>query len=88
MGGCGISFDSTSIDFGPGNQLVLYTDGLIETRDQPIDARLDALLAVLDDPDRSIDATCDVLLHTLRDDHDHDDVALLIARAGQQPPQL
>ncbi|MFE5922216.1 SpoIIE family protein phosphatase [Streptomyces sp. NPDC056468] len=85
LGGCGISFDSTTIKFGPGNQLVLYTDGLIETRDQPIDARLDALLNVLDDPNRSIDATCDLLLHTLRDDDDHDDVALLIARAGPSP---
>ena len=70
---------------GPGDQLVLYTDGLVETRDQPIDERLDALLDILDDPDRSLDATCDLLLHTLRARGDHDDVALLIARAGHSP---
>ncbi|MBV7698575.1 SpoIIE family protein phosphatase [Streptomyces sp. TRM70350] len=85
LGGCGISFDTTSFAFRPGNQLVLYTDGLVETRDLPIDARLDALLDILDDPDRSLDATCDLLLHTLRDEGDHDDVALLIARAGHSP---
>ncbi|QIP83232.1 SpoIIE family protein phosphatase [Streptomyces sp. Tu 2975] len=86
LGGCGISFDSTSIDIGSGDQLVLYTDGLVETRDQPIDARLNALLDVLDDPDRSLDATCDLLLRTLRGGGDHDDVALLIARAGHHGP--
>ncbi|MER6612213.1 SpoIIE family protein phosphatase [Streptomyces xantholiticus] len=85
LGGCGISFDTTRLDIGPGDQLVLYTDGLIETRDQPIDTRLDALLDVLDDPDRSLDATCDLLLHTLRAEGDHDDVALLIARAAPYP---
>jgi serine phosphatase RsbU (regulator of sigma subunit) len=82
LGGCGISFESASIDFGPGDHLVLYTDGLVETRDQPIDARLNALLDILDDPSRSLDDTCDRLLHTLRHSGEHDDVALLIARAG------
>ncbi|MFI8950493.1 SpoIIE family protein phosphatase [Streptomyces sp. NPDC053750] len=82
LGGCGISFESASIGFVPGDQLVLYTDGLVETRDQPIDVRLAALLQVLDDPDRSLDATCDLLLHTLRHSGEHDDVALLVARAA------
>lgn len=85
LGGCGIPFDTTSIDVGPGDQLVLYTDGLVEARDQAIDARLSALLEVLDDPHRSLDATCDLLLRTLRGEGDHDDVALLIARAGHGP---
>ncbi|MEU7331956.1 SpoIIE family protein phosphatase [Streptomyces parvus] len=85
LGGCGISFESTPIDFEPGDQLVLYTDGLVETRDQSIDARLKALLDVLDDPRRSLDATCDLLLHTLRHSGERDDVALLIARAGAGP---
>ncbi|MFD7436371.1 SpoIIE family protein phosphatase [Streptomyces sp. NPDC059861] len=82
LGGCGIRFDSTSFDFGPGDQLVLYTDGLVERRDQPIDACLAVLLAVLDDPTRPLDTTCDQLLRILRAGGDHDDVALLIARAG------
>ncbi|MFG2773051.1 SpoIIE family protein phosphatase [Streptomyces sp. NPDC048350] len=85
LGGCGIPFDTTAIGFAPGDQLVLYTDGLVETRDQAIDVRLNALLAVLDDPHRSLDATCDLLLRTLREEGDHDDVALLIARAGPVP---
>ncbi|NEE57423.1 SpoIIE family protein phosphatase, partial [Streptomyces sp. SID8455] len=76
------SFDTTTISIAPGDQLVLYTDGLVETRDQPIDERLGALLDVLDDPGRSLDVTCDLLLHTLRAVGDRDDVALLIVRAG------
>ncbi|MFB7368825.1 SpoIIE family protein phosphatase [Streptomyces sp. NPDC056222] len=85
LGGCGIPFDTTSVGVGPGDQLILYTDGLVETRGQAIDARLNALLDVLDDPHRSLDATCDLLLRTLRSEGDHDDVALLIARASNGP---
>lgn len=87
-------FHTTTLALHPGDQLVLYTDGLVERRDQPIDASLDTLLALLDDPHRSLDETCELLLHTLRHPGDHDDVALLIARVlpsvisqdGTQPP--
>lgn len=82
LGGCGVPFVSTSFAFVPGDQLVLYTDGLVERRDQPIDSCLEVLLAVLDDPTRPLDATCDELLRILRAGGGHDDVALLIARAG------
>ncbi|MGW1541880.1 SpoIIE family protein phosphatase [Streptomyces sp. NPDC002309] len=81
LGGCGIPFVSTSFAFRPGDQLVLYTDGLVERRDRPIDACLDVLLAVLDDPARPLDATCDQLLRILRAGGGHDDVALLVVRA-------
>ncbi|MGI5430340.1 PP2C family protein-serine/threonine phosphatase [Streptomyces sp. CA-179760] len=85
LGVCGTSFDTTSIAFRPGNQLVLYTDGLVETRDQPIDARLDTLLEVLGHAGRSLNATCELLLRTLRGEGNPDDVALLIARASHSP---
>ncbi|MFD3700435.1 SpoIIE family protein phosphatase [Streptomyces sp. NPDC058646] len=81
LGGCGVAFSTTLVDIEPGAQLVLYTDGLVETRDQAIDERLEALLDVLDDPHRALDITCDLLLRRLRHPGDHDDVALLIARA-------
>ncbi|MFG2988949.1 SpoIIE family protein phosphatase [Streptomyces sp. NPDC048257] len=80
LGGCGVAFRTTSLVIEAGDQLVLYTDGLVETRDEPIDTRLEVLLDVLDDPSRSLEETCDLLLHTLRHPGDHDDVALLIAR--------
>ncbi|WP_328404722.1 SpoIIE family protein phosphatase [Streptomyces sp. NBC_00390] len=88
-------FHTTTLALHPGEQLVLYTDGLVERRDRAIDESLDGLLALLDDPHRSLDDTCDVLLNTLRHPGDPDDVALLIARVlpstlstnGTQLPQ-
>lgn len=63
-----------------GDLLVLYTDGLVETRHDPIDQRLEILLSLLNEPNNPLQQTCDLLLHTLRHPDDHDDVALLIAR--------
>ncbi|MCX4825180.1 SpoIIE family protein phosphatase [Streptomyces sp. NBC_01142] len=87
-------FHTTTLALHPCDQLVMYTDGLVERRDQPIDESLDTLLALLDDPHRSLDETSELLLHTLRHPGDHDDVALLIAqvlpfrisRDSTQPP--
>lgn len=81
LGVGGVPFRTTAFHLGPGDLLVLYTDGLVETRDQPIDQRLNALLDLLDDPKQPLEEICDQLLHTLRRPDDHDDVALLIARA-------
>ncbi|MFE0043445.1 SpoIIE family protein phosphatase [Streptomyces albireticuli] len=80
LGVGGVPFESVGVRLGPGDAVVLYTDGLVETRDQDIDVRLEALLAVLDAAPRDLEATCDLLLTTLRDGNDQDDVALLIAR--------
>ena len=61
VGGVAFSHRPT-VDLRPGDQLVLYTDGLVETRDQPIDERLDALLALLAEPGGPLEETCDLLL--------------------------
>jgi hypothetical protein len=71
------SFSRTAFDLGPGDRLVLYTDGLVEIRDQPIDKRLDRLQRLLAQPDPTVEDTCDRLLHELRHPGDHDDVAWL-----------
>ncbi|WP_138899959.1 SpoIIE family protein phosphatase [Streptomyces albidochromogenes] len=76
-----VTFHTTAVRLNPGDRLVLYTDGLVETRDQAIDDRLNDLLTHLGDPPGSLEETCDLLLHALRHPGDHDDVALLIARA-------
>ncbi|MFC7846405.1 SpoIIE family protein phosphatase [Streptomyces sp. NPDC001046] len=81
LGVGGVPFESTTFDMRPGDQLVLYTDGLVETRDDPIDRRLEDLVDLLSPPYGSVEETCDRLLERLRGPTDHDDVALLIARA-------
>jgi serine phosphatase RsbU (regulator of sigma subunit) len=86
LGVGGVPFESTTVDLKPGDRLVLYTDGLVEIRDTPIDVRLEALLRLLAPSDRSAEETCDRLLRLLRRPADRDDVALLIACAQPLAP--
>ncbi|MFD8429199.1 SpoIIE family protein phosphatase [Streptomyces coelicoflavus] len=81
LGVGGVAFSTTTVGLEPGDRLVFYTDGLVETRRQPLDERLDALLALLEGPDRPLEEVCDLLLRTLHEPENSDDVALLIARA-------
>ncbi|MEU9443566.1 SpoIIE family protein phosphatase [Streptomyces sp. NPDC048304] len=81
LGVGGVRFGTTMVELRPGDVLVLYTDGLVETRQHAIDDRLNTLLDLLDEPQRPLEETCDVLLYGLRHPDDHDDVALLVARA-------
>ncbi|WP_328484106.1 SpoIIE family protein phosphatase [Streptomyces sp. NBC_00377] len=81
LGVGGVPFETITLALDPGDQLVLYTDGLVETRDDPIDTRLDDLLRLLSPPCPSAEESCDRLLRELRKPADHDDVALLIAHA-------
>ncbi|MFJ4695449.1 SpoIIE family protein phosphatase [Streptomyces sp. NPDC088766] len=81
LGVGGVAFSSTDVDLGPGDRLVLYTDGLVETRTHSLDERLELLLTLLDDPARPLEELCDLLLRELHHPDNHDDVALLVARA-------
>ncbi|MFI8521899.1 SpoIIE family protein phosphatase [Streptomyces sp. NPDC085481] len=81
LGVGGVAFRNEEIPFAAGDELVLYTDGLVETRDQDIDVRLATLTHLLDRPSLPLEETCDLLLDALRGTDGHDDVALLIARA-------
>ncbi len=86
LGVGGVPFETTTIRLYPSDELVLYTDGLVESRHHPIDKRLETLLHLLEVPDRTLEETCDRLLHELRRPDDPDDVALLIARAQPFDP--
>ncbi|MEZ3179630.1 SpoIIE family protein phosphatase [Streptomyces pimonensis] len=86
LGVGGVAFSTTTVELEPGDLLVLYTDGLVETRRDPLDERLDRLLALLDHPGDSLEEVCDLLLRTLHEPDNFDDVALLIARATAPAP--
>ncbi|WP_395359991.1 SpoIIE family protein phosphatase [Streptomyces sp. YH02] len=81
LGVGGGTFRTTRVAFRPGDRLVLYTDGLIETRHEGIDERLALLVGLLDDMRGPLEETCDQLLRALRRPGAPDDVALLIARS-------
>ncbi|MBD0741392.1 PAS sensor protein [Streptomyces sp. CBMA152] len=80
LGVGGVPFRTTDLRLRAGDDLVLYTDGLVEVRDQDIDQRLEALTDLLAGPHRPLEDTCDLLLSALRRPDTADDVALLIAR--------
>ncbi len=81
LGVGGVAFEVTEIQLEPGDQLVMYTDGLVEDRGRSLDAGLLEMLQLLDDPYRSLQQTCDLLIGSLRrDGGDGDDVVLLVAR--------
>ncbi len=65
-----------------GSLLLLYTDGLVETRTRSFDDGIDLLSAVLarSDDDRSPAQTCDALLEALVPADPEDDVAVLAIR--------
>ncbi|MCF3171604.1 SpoIIE family protein phosphatase, partial [Streptomyces violaceoruber] len=69
-----------------GDRLLLYTDGLVETRDDPIDERLDLLLRTIGSLGPSLDDTCARLVDSMRRPEDPDDVALLLVELVETWP--
>jgi PAS domain S-box-containing protein len=65
----------------PGSTLVLYTDGLVERRDEEIDRGLQRLAEAAAHPTENTESLCDLLLDELSDPGGlTDDIALLIVR--------
>ncbi|MET8818966.1 SpoIIE family protein phosphatase [Streptomyces rochei] len=76
----GTTFTTHRLTLAPGSRVLLYTDGLVETRTDPIDDRLQLLLDLLTrHAHRELEDTCDLLLEELRHPGSRDDVALLLA---------
>jgi serine phosphatase RsbU (regulator of sigma subunit) len=64
-----------------GARLVLYTDGLVERRDERLDRSLEALREVVESAPQSVEALADDVLAAMApDDEWPDDVALITAR--------
>jgi serine phosphatase RsbU (regulator of sigma subunit)/integral membrane sensor domain MASE1/anti-sigma regulatory factor (Ser/Thr protein kinase) len=75
-----VAFCESSVWIEPGATLLLYTDGLVERRSEPIDERLRLLQRTAGESPDDLEATCDHLIRTLLDEGPADDVALLAVR--------
>ncbi|WP_409473653.1 ATP-binding SpoIIE family protein phosphatase [Streptomyces sp. HC307] len=80
-----VSFDTLEVSVDDGSLLVLYTDGLVESRDRDIEEGLAALRDELTKRHPSLEEACDVLLRRQHPDGHHDDIALLMARLTGLP---
>jgi PAS domain S-box-containing protein len=80
LGVGGEPFEEIDVDLPDGALLALYTDGLVESRNHPLDEGLTAFRAALDDPQRPLEDVCDHILAELDTAHGEDDIALLMAR--------
>jgi PAS domain S-box-containing protein len=86
----GLPFEETEVQLPEGSLLVLYTDGMVESRQRDLDIGLNAMRKVLSEvelqPDglprdkSSLENICDRLVEELLPDKAEDDAALLIAR--------
>ncbi|MEV6327589.1 SpoIIE family protein phosphatase [Streptomyces sp. NPDC051909] len=77
-------FCTQEVTLPAGGLLVLYTDGLIEARDQDLDQGMARVAGALRAMDRPLDAVCDELLAGLPEGPAQDDVAVLLARTTAQ----
>lgn len=87
LGVGGEPFEEVEVELNEGSVLALYTDGLVESRDHPLDEGLDALRGALVDPRRPVEELCDHVLTTLDTRHGEDDIALLVARIQGLPTE-
>ncbi|MEZ3177640.1 PAS domain-containing SpoIIE family protein phosphatase/ATP-binding protein [Streptomyces pimonensis] len=98
LGVGGEPFEEVEVELPEGALLALYTDGLVESRDHPLDEGLQAFVGALtnpahpstaarraDFPPKNLEDVCDHVLNTLDTHHGEDDIALLMARVQGLP---
>ncbi|GHD80392.1 hypothetical protein GCM10010317_102310 [Streptomyces mirabilis] len=84
-----VPFESVELELPEGTLLALYTDGLVESRDDDIDVGLNRLGAALAETGSSLEDLCSQVIETLQTPAPADDVTLLLARTrGLEPAQV
>ncbi|MBC3842686.1 SpoIIE family protein phosphatase [Streptacidiphilus sp. 4-A2] len=79
-------FQSVDLTVPEGTLLLLYTDGLVESRTADIDVGTQRLIDIFNQPFDSIEDACERIVDTLERGQEPDDVALLLARLGSAEP--
>ncbi|WP_323874499.1 ATP-binding SpoIIE family protein phosphatase [Streptomyces sp. 3212.3] len=79
-------FESVTLELSGNSVLALYTDGLIESRDQDIDAGIDRLAAALAHPGLDLEDLCSRVVDALPAQAPIDDATLLLARTRSLGP--
>lgn len=77
------AFETTEVEIPDGGTLVLYTDGLVESRRHDLDTGITALRTALTRPRAGLETICDTITTALPDRHD--DVTLLLTRLPARP---
>jgi serine phosphatase RsbU (regulator of sigma subunit)/anti-sigma regulatory factor (Ser/Thr protein kinase) len=90
LGVGGVPFEAAPESVVDGSRLLLYTDGLVESRGSDLDEGLEALRAAVDGGPSALHGLCDHVLRVLGRDEGHDDdVALLVAELhGLHPDRI
>lgn len=85
LGVCESLITSQTFDIEDGSVMVLYTDGLVESRSRDIDDGLARLQAAFGPAtaSRPVDELCKTALAGVYGDHQRDDIAVLIARLSR-----
>jgi serine phosphatase RsbU (regulator of sigma subunit) len=70
--------------FGPGDLLLLYTDGLVERRDESIEVGIARLARVLGATGVDVESVCDDVIASMTDDLQADDVAIVAVTFAEE----
>ena len=82
----GLPFEVAEVQLPEGSLLALYTDGLVESREQDVDQGIERLFQVLNQPAASLDALCGTAIDAVLPRRRADDAALLLARTRALAP--
>ncbi|WSY97337.1 SpoIIE family protein phosphatase [Streptomyces sp. NBC_00873] len=75
----GLPFEAVELPLPEGSRLVLYTDGLVQSRERDLDTGLDTMRETLAGQHRTPEETCDDLISALLPTPPGDDAVLLVA---------
>jgi PAS domain S-box-containing protein len=86
----GVERNEATAELSAGCTLALYTDGLVERRDEPMDAGLDRLTQIIErHHDRSVQSLASAIIEEMQPERSVDDVALLLHRLPlYEPPRF